>query len=74
MRTIKDLKNDLVDHLMNIDKTKLSMMDLKTYGEIVRLVDEMDKPDLSERWADMLKTVNTGFGGYYHPVEMKEAQ
>lgn len=74
MRNIRDLKDDLVNHLLNVDKTKLSMMDLKLYSEIVRLVDEMDKPDLSDRWNDLFKTFNTGFGGNYHPVEMKEAR
>lgn len=72
MKTIKDLKNDLVDHLLCIDKSKLSMMDLKTYCEIIKLVDEMDKPGPDEFWKSAVQTLNSGYNSAYRPVEMKE--
>ncbi len=71
MRTIKDLKGDLSEHLFAIDKTKLSMFDLKTYCEIIKLVDEMDKPGPDEFWKSAMNTLNSGFNSGYRPVEMK---
>ncbi len=74
MKTIKDLKDDLLDHLFAIDKTKMSMMDLKTYCEIVKLVDDMSKTGPDEFFRSAMQTLNYGFGGSYRPVEMKEAE
>lgn len=72
MKTITDVKNDLVNHLFLIDKTGLNMMDLRTYCEIVKIVDDMNRPNPNDFLKDTLKTLNSGFGGNYKPVEMKE--
>ncbi len=72
MKTIVDVKSDLLNHLFAIDKSKLNMIDLKTYCEIVKIVDDLSKPDQLDFWKDTLKTLNSGFGGNYKPVEMKE--
>lgn len=47
-KTIGEIKQDLLDHLATIDKTKLNIMDLNCYAAIVKTVDDMMKPDPSE--------------------------
>jgi len=74
MKTIKDLKDDLSDHLFAVDKSKLNMMDLKTYCEIIKLVDEMNKPGPDEFWKSAMQNLNYGYNSGYRPVEMKEAE
>lgn len=56
-KTIGEIKQDLLDHLATIDKTKLNIMDLNCYAAIVKTVDDMMKPDLSET----LKSISNGF-------------
>lgn len=72
MKTIEDVKNDLVTYLLSVDKSKLSMTDLRTYCDIVKLVDSLYKPEPVEYWKDIFQTVNHGFGSNYRPVETKE--
>lgn len=72
MKTIKDLKDDLSDHLFAIDKSKLNMWDLKTYCEIIKLVDEMNKPGPNDMLKEAFQALNSGYNGGYRPVEMKE--
>lgn len=77
MKTITDVKDDLINHLFLIDKTKLNMMDLKTYSEIVKIVDGLSKPgevDFFKETLETMKTLGSGFGGNYKPVEMKEGK
>lgn len=47
-KTIDEVKQDLIDHLAGMDKAKMNMMDLNTYAIIVKMVDDMMKPDFSE--------------------------
>lgn len=47
-KTIDEVKQDLIDHLSTIDKTKLNIMDLNCYTAIVKTIDDMMKPDPSE--------------------------
>ncbi len=72
MKTIKDLKDDLSDHLFAIDKSKLSMMDLKIYCEIIKIVDEMSKPGPDEFWKSAMNIFSSGYNSGYRPVKMKE--
>ena len=44
MATFKDVKEKYIDYLMDMDLNKMSVMDLSTYGLILKTVDEMEKP------------------------------
>lgn len=66
-KTIDEVKQDLVAHLAGMDKSKMNMMDLNTYAIIVKLVDDMMKPDPSEAIFDrtirmMREGCSNGFG------------
>lgn len=74
MKTIKELKDDLSDHLFSIDKTKLSMFDLRTYCEIIKLFDDMNKPGPDEFLKSTMQALTSGYNSNYRPVEMKEAE
>lgn len=45
MNSVQDLKQDLIDYLMSMDKSKMSMTDLDGYIFAVKSVLDMDKPN-----------------------------
>lgn len=57
-KTIDEIKQELIDHLATIDKTKLNMMDLNCYTVIVKTVDDMMKPDPSEYFKETMKAIS----------------
>lgn len=63
-KTIDEIKQDLIDHLSTIDKTKLNIMDLNCYAAIVKTVDDMMKPDPSEAIFD--RTMRMAREGYFN--------
>lgn len=56
-KSIDEIKQDLIDHLATIDKTKLNIIDLSTYTIIVKTVDDMMRPDPSEVMAQTMATI-----------------
>ncbi len=73
MHTLDEIKSELVDHIYGIDKGKLSIYDLKTYVEMVKIMDEIERANKPDKWMELLGTMSTvGFGPQYKPVEMKE--
>lgn len=60
-KSIDEIKQDLIDHLATIDKTKLNIMDLNCYAAIVKTVDDMMKPDPSEYLSETLKAISNGY-------------
>ena len=59
--TVKDLKQQLIDTVSGIDKSKLTIFDLHTLAETVKIISETS--DTSTNYLDLLsKTVAGGFG------------
>lgn len=56
-KTIDELKEELIDHLATIDKTKLNMMDLNSYVIALKMADDMMRPDPSEYFKEAMKTI-----------------
>lgn len=54
---ITEVKNELIQHLGSIDKSKFSPSELKVYAETVKIADDMAKPDAAEQWMEAFKTV-----------------
>ena len=60
MHTATELKNKLIDYLMEFDLNKLRMEELSGYAEIVSKINSMDKADYFDT---MIKIIgNNGFG------------
>lgn len=63
-KTVDELKQELIDHLATIDKTKLNIMDLNGYVTALKMVDDMMKPDPSEAIFD--RTMSMMREGYFN--------
>lgn len=61
MKTIAELKQDLIDHLATIDKEKLNMMDLNGYVTVLKMADDMMKPDPSDYLKEMMKSISDSY-------------
>ena len=51
MKTVKDVKQRLIDQLMNMDMNRMSLIELEAYTRIVGNLAAMDKPDYMESLA-----------------------
>lgn len=58
---IATAKENLLKTLESIDKDKLSLIDLKTYAEILRIVSDIQEKSYIDTITGMLSTSN-GFG------------
>lgn len=67
-KSIDEIKQDLIDHLATIDKTKLNMMDLNCYTVIVKTVDDMMKPDPSEYFKETMKAISDTYNNSVYGV------
>lgn len=65
---IEHMKNDLLRTLDSIDKEKLSLYDLKTYAEIVRIAAEINSKDYMDKIIETMSTVSTGFNAPKIPI------
>ena len=61
---IATAKESLLKTLESIDKDKLSMLDLKTYAEILRIVSETQEKSYLDTITGLLSTG----GGFGHPI------
>lgn len=59
---LERIKQDLIEHLGSVDKTKLSLFELKLYAETLKIADDMEKPDAVSDWLKALEKIS---GGYY---------
>lgn len=61
--TVKDLKQQFVDHLASMDKNKMSMTDLSLYSSIVRTLLDTERPDFSASCMEVLKNIYASKAG-----------
>lgn len=54
MATYKELKQKYIDHLMGMDLDKMSVVDLYTYGGILKTINEMEQPNYAEAMTAVL--------------------
>lgn len=62
MHTIDEVKQELIEHLYSLDKTKMSISDLRTYADTVQLACNIVKSDKDDMFLEMFKTINSGVG------------
>ena len=62
MHTIDEVKQELIEHLYSLDKTKMSISDLQTYADTVQLACNIVKSDKDDMFLEMCKTINSGVG------------
>lgn len=58
---LEKIKQDLIEHLGSVDKTKLSLFELKLYAETVKIADDMAKPDAVSEWMKALEKFSGGY-------------
>lgn len=63
-KTIDELKQDLIDHLATVDKTKLNMMDLNGCTTVLKMLDDMLRPDPSEYLKETMQMISNGYGNF----------
>ncbi len=67
--TVESLKQELIDHLHSIDKSKLSMMELKTYADMVKTIGEIPQSNYLDT---LMKTFSNCYAGVAaSPAPMK---
>ena len=62
MKTIADLKQELVDHIATLDKSSMSIIDLGYYAELLRKTDDLFKPSYEDMMAGFALSPFTMFG------------
>lgn len=55
--TILELKQDFVDYLGAMDKTRMNMVDLNVYANVLKMVDDMMRPDRTSELMEMAKCI-----------------
>lgn len=65
---IEQIKSDLLETLGSINKDKLSLYDLKTYAEIVKIISETNNKDYMDKLVESMSTVSSGFNGPKVPI------
>ncbi len=70
MYTIMDVRQELIDHLYKVDKSKLSAVDLKIYADTVQIVNDMEDKAKGDTITAMLSSL--AVGPRYKTVDMKE--
>lgn len=62
MHTIDEVKQELIEHLYCLDKTKMSISDLRTYADTVQVACNIVKSDKDDVFLEMFKAINAGTG------------
>lgn len=73
MHTLDDVKQELVDHLYSLDKSKMSISDLRNYAETVQVVCNIMKADREDLWLQAIKAMGSSCS-YYKTADMKEGE
>nr|DAK04950.1 MAG TPA: hypothetical protein [Caudoviricetes sp.] len=63
MEIVEKVKNSLVEYMLNIDKSSLSMSELREYSETVDIIDKMFRPDWKELWVQNACCCGGGING-----------
>lgn len=56
--TVEELKQRFINYLGSMDMNKMNIMDLNVYVNILRMVNDMDKPDPSAALMDFYKQLH----------------
>lgn len=59
---IKEARDALLKTMESIDKDKLSLYELKTYAETLKIVSEIQVKSFTEYMSDFTSTFNTSLG------------
>lgn len=65
---IEEAKNNLLATIDNIDRNKLSLLDLKTYAETLKIISEIQ----TKSFSDYISQISNGFGCGYKPTTISE--
>lgn len=65
---LEEAKNNLLATLDSIDRDKLSLLDLKTYAEILKTISEIQTKSFSE----YISQFSSGFGFNYKPTTVSD--
>lgn len=70
---IEQVKKGLLKTLDSIDREKLSLYDLRTYAEIVKIASEIQTKNYMDTLVESMSKASSGFNGYKAPTvgEMK---
>lgn len=70
---IEEAKKNLLKTMESIDKDKLSLMELKSYAETLKVISEIQTKSYAEMFAESMSNVSMGFSGIKAPTvaEMK---
>lgn len=70
---IEETKKNLLKTMESIDKDKLSLMELKSYAETLKVISEIQAKTYAEMFAESMSNVSMGFSGPKAPTvaEMK---
>lgn len=73
---LDEIKKEFFEHLHKIDKSKLSIYDLKVYVDILKVADEIDRANKPDKWMEMLMAIPSTMGTMpqYKPVDLKEVE
>lgn len=66
--TVAELKQHFIDYLGSMDMNKMNIMDLNVYVNILRMVNDMDKPDPGAALMDFYKQLHKDSGHMTFPV------
>lgn len=72
MKTIEDLKNELMEHLGTLDKDKMGLTELHGYVDILRIVNDMMRKDPSEVLRESIEKMHTVGNGVACCCDTKE--
>ena len=62
MHTIDEVKQELIEHLYSLDKTKMSVSELRTYADTDQVAFNIAKSDKDDMFLEIFKTINSGAG------------
>lgn len=65
---IEEAKNNLLATIDSIDRDKLSLLDLKTYAETLKIISEIQTKSFSE----YISQFSSGLGFNYKPTTVSE--
>lgn len=58
MITINDLKQKYIEYLYDMELSRLSVLELQTYGNALRVADEISKPSYAESMTALFSQIN----------------
>lgn len=65
---IQDLKDGILETLDSIDRDRLSLLDLKTYAEVLKIVSDTQTEGQKEFWAKAIETISKPIPQFNYPT------